>query len=105
MRTCPAPGAGIARSTIWKSAPGAGTCATFMVVMEGQGYTEVGGRRFEWERNDIVVMPNFLWRHHVNTGAKDAILYTTSDAALMRNIGQYRAQGRAKDGAVIELVA
>jgi hypothetical protein len=20
------------------------------------------------ERNDIVVMPNFLWRHHVNTG-------------------------------------
>ena len=25
------------------------TCATFMVVMDGQGYTEVAGQRFEWE--------------------------------------------------------
>src|SRR2546421_9351580 len=30
IRTCPAPGLGISRSTIWKSAPGAGTCATFI---------------------------------------------------------------------------
>jgi gentisate 1,2-dioxygenase len=81
------------------------TCATFMVVMDGQGYTEIAGQRFEWERNDIVVMPSFLWRHHVNTGKKDAVLYTTSDAALMRNIGQYRAQGKALDGSVIQLVA
>jgi gentisate 1,2-dioxygenase len=81
------------------------TCATFMVVMDGQGYTEVAGQRFEWERNDIVVMPNFLWRHHVNTGKGDAVLYTTSDASLMRNIGQYRAQGRAPDGSVVQLVA
>jgi gentisate 1,2-dioxygenase len=80
------------------------TCSTFMVVMEGQGYTEVAGQRFDWERNDIVVMPNFLWRRHVNTGSKDAVLYTTSDASLMRNIGQYRAQGKSKDGQVIQLV-
>src|SRR5271165_3805064 len=32
IRTCPAPGVGISRSTIWKSAPGLGTCATFMVA-------------------------------------------------------------------------
>src|SRR5215472_3542195 len=30
MRTCPAPGLGISRSTIWKSAPALGTCATFI---------------------------------------------------------------------------
>src|SRR4029077_19723285 len=30
MRTCPASGLGISRSTIWKSAPGLGTCATFI---------------------------------------------------------------------------
>jgi gentisate 1,2-dioxygenase len=80
------------------------TCSTFMVVMDGQGYTEVGGRRFDWEPNDIVVMPNFLWRRHVNTGKKDAVLYTVSDAALLRNIGQYRAQGKAADGKVVQLV-
>jgi hypothetical protein len=27
-----------------------------------------------------------------------------SDSALLRNIGQYRAQGKAKDGKVIQLV-
>ena len=40
-----------------------------------------------------------------NTGCKDAVIYTTSDAALMRNIGQYRAQGKAKDGSVVQLVS
>jgi len=81
------------------------TCNTFAVVLEGQGYTEVGGQRFDWERNDIVVIPNFLWRRHVNTGKTDAVLYTVSDAALMRNIGQYRAQGKAVDGTIAQLVA
>ena len=81
------------------------TCSTFMVVMDGKGFTEVGGQRFEWETNDIVVMPNFLWRRHVNTGGKDAVFYTTSDASLMRNIGQYRAQGKTEDGQVAQLVA
>jgi gentisate 1,2-dioxygenase len=80
------------------------TSSTFMVVMDGQGYTEVGGRRFDWNSNDIVVMPNFLWRRHVNTGKTDAVLYTVSDAALMKNIGQYRAQGRTNDGGVVQLV-
>jgi gentisate 1,2-dioxygenase len=81
------------------------TCSTFMVVMDGRGYTEVGGHRFEWETNDIVVMPNFLWRRHVNTGKTDAVLYTVSDASLMRNIGQYRAQGKNRDESVVQLVS
>jgi gentisate 1,2-dioxygenase len=80
------------------------TSNTFVVVMDGQGYTDVGGQRFEWGPNDIVVMPNFLWRRHVNTGSTDAVLYTVSDASLMRNIGQYRAQGKDGDGSVIQLV-
>src|SRR5260370_42510259 len=33
MRTCPADGCGISRSTISKSAPGFGTCATFIFAM------------------------------------------------------------------------
>jgi hypothetical protein len=27
-----------------------------------------------------------------------------SDAALLQNIGQYRAQGKAKDGKIVQLV-
>jgi gentisate 1,2-dioxygenase len=49
-------------------------------------------------------VPSFLWRRHVNTGKDDAVLYTVSDAALLRAIGQYRAQGKCADGSVTQIV-
>jgi gentisate 1,2-dioxygenase len=81
------------------------TASTMYVVIEGEGSTEIAGKRFDWERNDIFVVPNFLWRRHVNTGADDAVLYAVSDAPLMAKIGQYRAQGRSADGVVENIVA
>ena len=69
------------------------TSSTVYVCIEGRGQTEVAGRTFEWEENDIFVVPNFLWRRHVNKGPKDAVLYTMSDKPLLEKIGQYRAQG------------
>ena len=81
------------------------TCNTFMVVLEGTGRTEIGGQIFEWEPNDILMLPNFLWRRHINTGKSDAVIYTVSDLALMKNIGQYRAQGKDADGRIVQLVA
>ncbi len=80
------------------------TSSAYAVIFEGQGYSEIGGQRFDWEKNDVMALPNFLWRRHVNTGKTDAVIYTTSDAALMKNIGQYRAQGRNKDGHVTQIV-
>jgi len=49
-------------------------------------------------------VPNFLWRRHINTSREDAVLYSVSDAPLMEKVGQYRVQGRGKDGAVENLV-
>jgi gentisate 1,2-dioxygenase len=80
------------------------TCSTFIVVMEGQGFSEIGGQRFDWETNDIMAVPNFLWRRHVNTGKNDAVLYTVSDAALLKAIGQYRSQGKNAKGHVTQIV-
>jgi gentisate 1,2-dioxygenase len=79
------------------------TCSTFIVVMDGQGFSEIGGARFDWEKNDIMAVPNFMWRRHVNTGKSDAVLYTVSDAALLRAIGQYRAQGKGAKGEVVQI--
>ena len=81
------------------------TASTMYTVIEGSGATEIAGKRFEWERNDIFVVPNFLWRRHLNTGGGEAVLYSVSDAPLMEKIGQYRAQGRLEDGTVENLVA
>lgn len=81
------------------------TSSQYYVVIEGEGYTEINGQKFDWKPNDVIAVPNFLWRRHVNTSDKDAILYNVSDAALMRNIGQYRSQGKDKDGNVVQLEA
>jgi gentisate 1,2-dioxygenase len=80
------------------------TASTLYVAIEGEGVSEIGGRRFDWRANDIFVVPAFAWRRHQNTGATDALLYTTSDAPLLEKIGQYRAQGRLPDDTVVELV-
>jgi gentisate 1,2-dioxygenase len=87
-------------TTQWKRE----TASTLYCVMAGKGATEVGGTALEWEVNDFFVVPNFLWRRHSNKGADAALLYAVSDAALMHKIGQYRAQGRAADGSVTELL-
>jgi gentisate 1,2-dioxygenase len=79
------------------------TCSTVFVALEGRGETEVAGRTFAWEENDIFVIPNFLWRRH-KAGSKDAVLYTMSDRPLLEKIGQYRAQGML-GGQVTQLVA
>lgn len=81
------------------------TANVVYVVMEGRGQTEVAGRTFDWEENDIFVVPNFLWRRHLNRGPKDAVLYTMHDRPLLQKISQYRAQGRARDGSVEQLAA
>jgi len=65
----------------------------------------VGGQTFDWEENDIFVVPNFLWRRHLAKAGADAVLYTMSDAPLLEKIGQYRAQGMDAAGKVTQLVA
>ena len=86
-------------ATRWKRE----TANTLYTVLEGAGTTEISGKSFEWEKNDIFVVPNFLWRRHINRGDEDAILYLCSDRPLLEKIGQYRAQGRGIDGKVVQI--
>lgn len=81
------------------------TCSTVYICMHGRGQSEIAGQTFDWEENDIFVIPNFLWRRHVNRGAKDAILYTMTDRPLLEKIGQYRAQGINAAGQLEQIVS
>ena len=74
-------------------------------MLDGAGSTEIAGHSFDWEENDFFVVPNFLWRRHINRGPGDAVLYSVSDRPLFEKIGQYRAQGRDADGGVVQLAA
>jgi gentisate 1,2-dioxygenase len=77
---------------------------SIFLVMEGRGYTDVAGKRLDWQENDVFVVPNWMWHHHVNLAADgDAVLYAMSDEPLVRNIEGWRRQGRREDGAVVAL--
>ena len=79
------------------------TAGTLYQVIEGNGITEIAGGPFDWQRNDIFVVPGFTWRRHVNRGDTDAVFYAISDMPLLDKIGQYRAQGRLPDDTLTEL--
>ncbi len=87
-------------ATQWKRE----TANAFCIVLDGEGTTEIAGQTWDWHTNDLFVVPNFRWRRHINKGPRDAILYLCTDRPLFENIGQYRAQGRAPDGKVVQLV-
>ena len=88
-------------ATRWKRE----TANAFVIVLDGEGTTEIAGSSFDWQTNDIFVVPNFLWRRHINRGPQDAVLYLCTDRPLFDKIGQYRAQGRTEDGEVLQLAA
>jgi gentisate 1,2-dioxygenase len=88
-------------TTRWKRE----TASTLYQVIDGSGTTEIAGQTFDWEPNDIFVVPGFAWRRHSNGAEADAVLYAISDRPLLDKIGQYRAQGRCNDDSVVELAA
>jgi gentisate 1,2-dioxygenase len=88
-------------TTSWKRE----TANVFYIVLDGEGTTELAGRRFDWRTNDLFVIPNFLWRRHINRSAKDSVLYLCTDRPLFEKIGQYRAQGRTSEGEIVQLAA
>lgn len=57
-------------------------------VAAGRGWSEVGGRRFEWEEKDIFCVPSWtLYRHGAG---EEAVLFSFNDLPAMRALGLYR---------------
>ena len=87
-----------------KTLPCRQTASTLYCCIDGHGYTEVGGQRLEWRKNDIFLVPNHLWRHHVNLEkSTNAILYSVTDAPLLKKIGHFRSQGQTQAGDIVSL--
>jgi gentisate 1,2-dioxygenase len=76
------------------------TASTVYCVLEGEGWTEVEGTRFEWSCNDVFTVPGWLWHEHANAGTGDAFLYTVTDEPTMKKLGLFREEARDRDGVV-----
>jgi gentisate 1,2-dioxygenase len=64
-------------------------------VIEGAGYSVVGDRRLDWEDKDVFTVPTWTFHEHVNTGDRAALLFSFSDAPVLKALDLYREQARA----------
>lgn len=69
-------------------------------VIEGEGSTEIEGKRLDWKRNDVFTVPGWLWHAHRNRGAGDAFLYSVTDEPAMRKLDLFREEGKTADGRI-----
>jgi gentisate 1,2-dioxygenase len=62
-------------------------------AFRGSGVTQIGDRQFEWEQGDSFIVP--LWhdhRHSNRSSSDDAILFSMSDAPVLRALELYREE-------------
>jgi gentisate 1,2-dioxygenase len=68
------------------------TSAVYFVV-HGEGTTEADSIEMKWSEKDCFVVPNWTWHRHVNHSSKDdAVLFSVSDAPVLRTLGLYREE-------------
>jgi gentisate 1,2-dioxygenase len=56
-------------------------------VAYGNGYSIIGGKRFDWSDHDIFCVPAWMWHEHVNLGGEDAFLFSFNDFPVMEALG------------------
>ena len=67
--------------------------ASFVVhIVEGEGYTEIGGKRLLWTRSDTFCVPAWQPHRHFNTGGEKVYLFSFSDRPLLEKLGMFRRQ-------------
>ena len=55
---------------------------------QGEGYSIIGGKRFDWKRHDIFCVPAWTWHEHVNAHhSEQAMLFSFNDFPVMEKLG------------------
>jgi gentisate 1,2-dioxygenase len=62
-------------------------------VAKGEGYSIIGGKRFDWRKRDIFCVPAWTFHEHGNASeTEDACLFCFNDLPVMRALGLYREE-------------
>lgn len=69
------------------------TSSAIYHVIEGRGYTEVGGTRLDWEEKDTMAVPHWAFHHHVNGSTSEpAFLFSFTDGPVVKALDLYREE-------------
>ena len=63
------------------------TYETVLYILEGEGYSYVGGRRIDWKAGDAIYVPVWAWHNHVNTGHGRSRYLACENAPMLQNMG------------------
>jgi len=64
-------------------------------VVEGAGYSVMGGQRLDWEDKDVFTVPTWTFCEHVNSADRPAFLFSLSDVPVMKALSLYREETRS----------
>jgi gentisate 1,2-dioxygenase len=68
-------------------------------VAKGSGHSVIDGQRFDWNKNDIFVVPPWAIHEHANQSAsEDAVLFSFHDLPTMRTLGLYKEEAYTENG-------
>jgi mannose-6-phosphate isomerase-like protein (cupin superfamily) len=56
-------------------------------VLEGEGYSIIDDRRFDWKKGDSLCIPLFAWHQHFNTGLDRARFLVHHNRPYMERMG------------------
>lgn len=69
------------------------TASLVFCVVQGSGHSVIGGKRFDWERNDFFVVPSWTWYEHVVAeDTDDVVLFAMTDRPLLAPFSLYRSE-------------
>lgn len=71
--------------------------STVCHVAEGEGFSIVAGRRFDWKEGDTFVVPAWAWHEHASEGG-EAVLFSFSDRPVLQAFGLDREQALGGSG-------
>jgi gentisate 1,2-dioxygenase len=74
----------------FRTRPYRATDSTIFVVVEGRGYSVVGGQRFDWEPHDVFVVPS--WTEVVHHASEESTLFSYSDRAVQEKLDLLREE-------------
>jgi len=60
---------------------------------KGEGFSIIGGKRFDWKKRDIFCVPSWAFHEHGNSSSsEDACLFCFNDLPVMHALGLYREE-------------
>lgn len=74
------------------------TASAVYHVYRGEGSTIIDGVQIDWKQGDFFALPPWSWHEHRNTSGDEVILFSTTDAPIMRSLNLFTEQAYEPTG-------